>query len=313
MTQLSFTIIQEQKGLRLDQVLVLTADGMSRNRAASLIGDGYILVDGLKKRPGYRVKTGQRITGTVIREPVEPVPEDIPLNVLHEDAHILVLDKPYGLVVHPAAGNISGTLVNGLLAHDKAFKNPVWDPFRPGIVHRLDKDTSGLILVAKTAKSLEFLQKEFKHRRVVKQYLALVQGDQIPDTGTIELPIGRHPKHRKMMTIVEDGGKYAKTAFRVQRRFKADNLSGALVEVCLYTGRTHQIRVHFYHQRMPILGDRVYQQRSARRGNCLAPRQMLHAWRLSFRHPYSGELMSFQVSVPRDFRQTMDKLIFFDD
>lgn len=302
--KLTFTVLKDQKGVRLDQIVASEIDGLSRSRASTLISAGHIRVNDFEKRPGYKVKPGEQITGVIREDSTEPEPENIELAVLHEDEHILVLDKPAGLVVHPTSTNMSDTLVNGLLAHDEAFRKPIWDPLRPGIVHRLDKDTSGLILVAKTLKSLEFLQLEFKQRRVSKQYLALVQGEEIPDSGEIELPIGRHPKHRKMMAVVEDGGKYARTGFKVNQRFD----TGALVQVSLYTGRTHQIRVHFYHQGMPLFGDRIYQQRRRRRKGALAPRQMLHSWRLSFRHPYSGMKMQFEAPVPLDFTQTMDRL-----
>ncbi|WDP89469.1 MAG: RluA family pseudouridine synthase [Desulfobacter sp.] len=302
--KLLFTILPEQKGLRLDQVVAANSDGVSRSRAAALAAAGKIRVNDACKRPGYKVKTGDRVAGVILEEQAMPAPEKMDLNILHEDPQIMVLDKPAGQVVHPAAGHMSGTLVNGLLAHDAAFRDGEWDPLRPGIVHRLDKDTSGLILVAKNQRSLEFLQKEFKQRRVAKEYLALVQGDKIPEAGDIELPIGRHPKHRKMMAVLEAGGKYARTGFRVCQRFKG----GALVAIRLYTGRTHQIRVHFYHQGMPLFGERTYQVRRRRNRTGPALRQMLHSWRLSFRHPYSGQTMAFESPMPRDFEQTLSRL-----
>ncbi len=297
-------ITKEQARLRLDQVVSQSWEDMSRSRAAALISGGSIRVNDGTKRPGYKVQPGDRVEVDDVQEVLVPEPEKMDLSILHEDDHILVVDKPAGQVVHPAPGHLSGTLVNGLLAHDPVFGNPYWEPMRPGIVHRLDKDTSGLILLAKTLKSLEFLQKEFKQRRVEKDYLALVQGENIPETGEIELPVGRHPKNRKLMTVLEAGGKYARTGFRVRERFTG----GALMEVRLHTGRTHQIRVHFYHQGMPLFGDRVYQARRHRKGGALAPRQMLHSWKLSFRHPYSGLKMDFQTPAPEDFTQTMNQL-----
>ena len=303
---LSLIIPESRSGHRLDQVVAAESESLSRSRAASLISRGLIRVDGKQKRPGYRVRIGETVSGPIESpdDPPFPVPEHIPLSVLHEDSHILVVDKPAGLVVHPGPGHTGGTLVNALLAHTPVFKDRCWDPFRPGIVHRLDRETSGVILIAKSPSSLEFLQKEFKQRRVEKRYLALAQGRHIPDNGIIELPIGRHPKDRKRMAVLPHGGKDAKTGFSVRRRFK----DGALVDVRLYTGRTHQIRVHFYDQGMPLFGDRVYQARRFRRGGSPAPRQMLHAWRLSVRHPYSGRRVTFEAPVPEDFHQIMRHL-----
>lgn len=303
---LTLTISDGQAGTRLDRVVSGLVPDCSRSRAAALISDGLILVDDAVKRAGYRVKSGETVTGRIEEQQVPsfPEPESMPLSIIHEDEYLLVLDKPAGLVVHPGPGHAGATLVNGLLAYDPVFQEPHWDPVRPGIVHRLDMDTSGLILVAKTAKSHTFLQKEFKQRRVEKYYLALVRGNDIPETGMIELPIGRHPKKRKLMAVNEVAGKYAKTGFRVQERFPG----GAMVQVRLYTGRTHQIRVHFYHQGMPLYGDRVYQVRRFRKDVSIAQRQMLHSWRLCFRHPYSGVRMEFEAPVPDDFEQTITTL-----
>ena len=303
---LSFIISDSLAGLRLDLVVSQRVADCSRGRAATLISNGDIRVGNITKRPGYRVKAGETITGRIPdnRESFIPGPESMELSVIHEDSHILVVDKPAGMVVHPAPGHMSGTLVNGLLSYSSCFREKHWDPVRAGIVHRLDMDTSGLILVAKTLKSHAFLQKEFKQRRVKKKYLALVQGDEVPGSGVIELPVGRHPKKRKLMAVNEETGKYAKTGFRVKERFK----TGALLEIRLYTGRTHQIRVHFYARGYPLYGDRVYQLRRHRKGPAIAPRQMLHSWRLSFRHPYSGIRFQFEAPMPEDFKQTMKVL-----
>jgi 23S rRNA pseudouridine1911/1915/1917 synthase len=261
----------------------------------------------MKKRPGYRVKQADIITAR-IPEPVEdvpPGPESMDLSILFEDDHILVIDKPPGMVVHPGPGNLSGTLVNGLLDYFPFFNDERWVPLRPGIVHRLDKDTSGLILVAKNIESLCFLQKEFKQRRVEKRYLALVEGVGIADEGEIILPIGRHPIKRKIMTVNHETGKYAKTTWHVMERFA----KGCLLDVRLHTGRTHQIRVHCHAMDMPLLGDKVYQYRKNRRKkNSYADRQMLHSWRLRFRHPYSGREIKFETKMPTDFPGTMAKL-----
>jgi len=302
---LCFTIPAELSGHRIDQVISAQFDDCSRSRAAALIQDGSILVDGRTRRPAYKVKKGQTIKGVLPESrPKKIAPQPMALSVLYEDAHILVIDKPAGMVVHPGPGHAADTLVNGLLAHDPVFGLPGWDPERPGIVHRLDRDTSGLILIAKHQQSLAFLQKEFKQRRVKKQYLALVQGWNIPETGEIEKPIGRHPRKRKLMAVVPESGKYARTGFWVVQRFP----EAALLGVRLYTGRTHQIRVHLYDQGMPLLGDLVYQLRRRRKGNGPAPRQMLHSWRLAFRHPYSGKRLCLEAPMPEDFTAVMTAL-----
>jgi 23S rRNA pseudouridine1911/1915/1917 synthase len=304
--KLKFTISNSLVDLRLDQVLSRSVDTCSRSRAADLITRGEVKVSGMKKRPGYRVKTGDVVTAD-IPEPVAdvpPQPESMALSILFEDEYILVLDKPAGLVVHPGSGNPCNTLVNGLLYHVPALQDAHWDPVRPGIVHRLDKDTSGVILVAKTPGSLRFLQKEFKQRRVEKRYLALVEGRDIASAGEIELPLGRHPIKRKIMAVDHGAGKYARTTWQIRQRF----FEASLVDVQLFTGRTHQIRVHFRAMDMPILGDKVYQYRRNRRKKTAINRQMLHSWRLGFHHPYSGKKMKFEATMPRDFEQTMAKL-----
>jgi len=305
---LKIEISPDQAGARLDQVVAGDPRSrISRSRAARLISRGVILVNQGCKRPGYKVKPNDLIEGDLPlpgqdRKP--PLPESIPLNILYEDDYILMINKPAGLVVHPGAGNDSGTLVNALIARYPDFRKQGWDRNRPGIVHRLDKETSGLMVIAKTLNAVEFLQREFKQRRVEKHYLALARGEDIPDAGVIERPIGRHPYHRKRMAVLEENGRYAKTRFRVIQRF----CSGCLVDVRLYTGRTHQIRVHFYDQGMPLFGDAVYQPRSLRKETPGVPRQMLHARTLSFRHPYSGVRMYFDAPMPEDFKTFLQHL-----
>jgi len=301
-------ITPEQAGLRLDQAVVASQFPISRSRVASLISQGLILVNHGCKRPGYKVKPKDLVEGDVPspdQQDKKPLlPEFIPLNILYEDDYILMIDKPPGLVVHPGAGNDSGTLVNALIALHPVFIEQGWDRERPGIVHRLDKDTSGLMVIAKTLKSLEFLQKEFKQRRVEKHYLALARGENIPDAGVIERPIGRHPHHRKRMAVLDENGRYAKTRFNVIKRFS----SGCLMDIRLYTGRTHQIRVHFYDRGMPLFGDCIYQERRFRKKDPMAPRQMLHSRTLSFRHPYSGVRLDFEAPIPEDFKAALRHL-----
>lgn len=296
---LNITIDTDQKNIRLDTLISNAHKSCSRKRAALLINNGRILVNQTIKKPGYRVKIKDEITGTIPEIESDPCiqPQKIDLDILYEDDYLMVINKQVGLVVHPGPGNQAGTLVNALLHHFPEIKKTSQDRFRPGIVHRLDKDTSGLMVVAKTIRSLKFLQKEFKQRRVTKKYLALVHGQMPEAKGEVILPIGRHPVKRKLLTIRPDNGKQAVTLWSVQKEFN----TASLVEVLLKTGRTHQIRVHFYAIDHPLIGDRVYQPRRFRKQKSIAPRQMLHSWKLGFRHPYSGKRLNFEMLPPEDF------------
>ena len=300
--KINITIDDEQKDTRLDTVISNHSKTCSRSKATVLINNSNILVNNEKKKPGYRVSLGDIISGSIPDAGIDTrvLPEKIFIDIKYEDDHIMVINKRAGLVVHPAPGNRSGTLVNALLFHEPEIKWVGNDHSRSGIVHRLDKDTSGLMVVAKTPKALHFLQKEFKQRRVVKKYLALVSGNLSTDQGEINLPIGRHPVKRKIMAINYENGRPARTCWKVKKKFKTT----CLMEVLLKTGRTHQIRVHFYAIDHPLIGDRVYQPRRYRKKKNLAPRQMLHSWQLSFRHPYSGKKMVFEAQLPEDFLQT---------
>jgi 23S rRNA pseudouridine1911/1915/1917 synthase len=297
--KIDFIISLPSAGQRLDTIVSQTVPACSRSRAAAAINNQEIRVSGQRKRPGYRVKNGDRVIGDIqLEDPdmaVKPDPQ--PLDVIHSDPHMIVLNKPAGLVVHPGAGHGDNTLVNRLIHHFPDLGQVGTDPTRPGIVHRLDKDTSGLILVARTDQSLKFLQKEFKFHRVKKTYLALVSGCDLAKTGEIDRPVGRHPTHRKRMCVNFDAGRHARTGWQVLQRFD----SACLVSVQLYTGRTHQIRVHFYDMGSPLLGDRVYQFRRNRTGRQEYPRHMLHAWQMEFCHPYSGQKFRFAVAPPKDF------------
>ena len=269
-----------------------------------MIHDGKIRVNGAVKKPSYKIQPDDVITGCISQNDsiTRAVPEKIGISVQHEDPHILVIDKAPGMVVHPGAGNETGTLVNAILAHAPEISQTGSDKLRPGIVHRLDKDTSGLIVVAKTQKSLEFLQREFKYRRVEKRYLALVQGNTLDETGEIDLPIGRHPMKRKQMAVDLKNGRPAVSRWHVRERFN----EVSLVDIKLLTGRTHQIRLHFYAIGHPLLGDPVYQYRRNRKKK--GTRQMLHAYFLSFRHPYSGQQVSFQNEPCLDFMHQLKRL-----
>ncbi len=300
--KIDINIHDDLKGTRLDTIVANYGKSCSRAKASDLINNSRIIVNGFKKKPGYRVRTGDTVTGSISQTDTDIIisPENIDLDTIFQDDHIIVINKKPGMVVHPAAGNMSKTLVNALLFHDPAINKSGDDQSRSGIVHRLDKNTSGLIVVARTNQALLFLQKEFKQRRVKKQYLALVAGNLSENRGTIDLPIGRHPKKRKIMTVNHGEGKQAVTGWKIKNRFK----TACLVKVLLKTGRTHQIRVHFYAIDHPLIGDRIYQYRRYRKKN-LAPRQMLHSWQLAFRHPYSGKSIAFAADPPEDFMQTI--------
>jgi len=304
---------------RLDAVVAAHLPDCSRSLAANLIGSHKILVDNHPKKPGYRVKAGEKIVGRIpFPKPVEYKPEPIPLNILYQDSDIVVLNKPPGLVVHPAPGHADGTLVNALLYHCPDLGG-ISGEIRPGIVHRLDKDTSGTMVVAKNAEALEALARQFKDRSVGKKYLALVYGELKKDAGTINLPIGRHPVHRKQMSTTTRKGRQAETVWQVREQFPGI----ALLELTLKTGRTHQIRVHCAAMGHPIAGDPFYCPPKAltsliKRNPSLPPtvidrlkrlpRQMLHAWQLGFSHPRTDELVSFESPIPEDMEELVNKL-----
>jgi 23S rRNA pseudouridine1911/1915/1917 synthase len=285
---------------------------LSRTRAAALIAEGAVQVDGEARKPGYRVREGDRVSVRVPvpRPPAAYLPEPIPLDVLYEDADLIAVNKPAGMVVHPAPGHFSGTLVNALLAHCPDLGG-IGGELRPGIVHRLDKDTSGVLVAAKTAAAQEHLAAQFKKRSVQKTYLALAKGRFGEDSGKIDLPVGRHPTARKKMSTRSRRPRSADTRWRVKERLAG----AALLEVAIRTGRTHQIRVHLAAVGRPVAGDPVYGGRKKKSGaspaECLlaeAGRQMLHAWRLGIVHPSTGQQMTFEAPLPEDFRELLEKL-----
>jgi len=304
--KINITITENLKDTRLDTAISTFDKSCSRSLAVKLINSSAILVNNEKKKPGCKLKPNDVITGIIpdLDSDIPVKPENIHLDILFEDDHIIVINKTAGMVVHPAAGNLSGTLVNALLFHEPNIKGVGQDPSRSGIVHRLDKDTSGLMVVAKTKMALNFLQKEFKYRRVEKIYLALIKGNISGDQGEINLPIGRHPVKRKIMAVNHKDGKTARTCWKIKKRFK----TACLVEAVLKTGRTHQIRVHFYAIDYPLIGDLVYQPRRYRKKKSIAQRQMLHSRQLAFRHPYSGKKMLFEADLPEDFLKTLSQL-----
>ena len=294
-----FIVPPQASANRLDHFLAGRLPHLSRSRVQALIKEGHIVLEGKHTKPGEKLRAGQCVA---VQEPdAAPVlgtaPEAIPLEILFEDGDLIVLNKPAGMVVHPAAGNPNGTLVNALLHHCTALSG-IGGEQRPGIVHRLDKETSGTMVIAKNDLAHHGLSRQFAMRNVLKVYLALAAGHFAKKAGIIETEIGRHPVHRKKMAVVEKGkGRPSKTAYRVLREtsgFKGANKM-SLVECTLHTGRTHQIRVHLKHLGHPLLGDPLYGRRDE------YPRQMLHSWRLGFTHPRTGEWMEFQSPTPPDF------------
>ncbi len=280
--------------------------GLSRTRIQNLIAQGRVTVDGRPARKSDAVEAGARIEVVVpAPEPVDISPEDLPLDVVYEDRMLLVVNKPAGLVVHPAPGHRSGTLVNALLFHVRDLAG-VGGRMRPGIVHRLDKDTSGLLVVAKTDQAHQALSNALRKRMIKRIYLAAVWGHLVESPTTVDEPIGRDPRHRQRMAVV-DGGRRAVTRVRVRERWERADL----LDVSLQTGRTHQIRVHLAHLGHPVVGDVVYGpgwerglggtgQAWARELARRVPRQFLHAAQLVFDHPESGKRMRFRAPLPAD-------------
>ena len=298
---------KEQVGERLDSYLASVAE-MTRSAAAKAIEGGLVLVNGAPSQKKYAVKAGDEISF----EPSEPEeydvePENIPLDIVYEDDMIIVINKPSGMVVHPAPGNYTGTLVNALLYHCKNSLSGVGGVMRPGIVHRIDKDTSGLLVVAKCDKAHVALSEELKYHGITREYRALCIGGFKEDEGTVDYPIGRHPKDRKKMAVVKEGGREAVTHYRVLERF--GGISYLALE--LETGRTHQIRVHMSYKGHPLLGDEVYGASKCRfeeRHPKLCDGQALHATRLTLTHPETGERMSFDAPLPDNFQKALELL-----
>ena len=299
----------ELSGQRLDQVLATLCPDFSRSQLQKWIKSAGVLVNGKIVKPKERLLGGETIEIDAEYEvQTEFEPEDIPLDIIYEDDSILVINKPADLVVHPAAGNWTGTLVNALLFHDASLKQIP----RAGIVHRLDKDTSGLMVVAKTLEAHFSLVNQLQERSVSREYLALVQRTIIAG-GTIEGNIGRHHADRKRMAVLEDGGREAITHYRIEERFA----NHTLLRVALETGRTHQIRVHLSSRQMPIVGDPVYSGRfkvpagisnELRHTLNTFPRQALHATLLALVHPETGEEMEWEAEVPNDIAALLDRL-----
>jgi 23S rRNA pseudouridine1911/1915/1917 synthase len=290
----------EGEGERLDQVLAARLPELSRAQAQRLIKSGEATVNARPSKPSYRVQVGDEVSACIPAEVPEAVlPEDIPLDVIYEDDFLLVVNKPAGMVVHPALGHPSGTLVNAVLAHCPDVAE-VGGPDRAGIVHRLDKDTSGLILVAKDEATRTALQRKFKRRQVAKTYLALVEDQVQPREGVIDAPIGRNKRQRKKMAVVRSG-RPARTMYRVAEYFAEHTL----LEVRPHTGRTHQIRVHLSWMGYPVVGDAVY---GYNRQRLLSGRHFLHAAELRFVHPATGEEVEFKAPLPPELAALLQRL-----
>ena len=296
----TLSVSRESAGLRLDRFLAGQLTDFSRARLQTLIREGFIRLNGKPPRPRDLVRTGDLVELT--EPPIEKIearPEPMALEVLFEDDDLLVLNKPAGLVMHPGAGHQQHTLVNALLAHCPNLSG-IGGQERPGIVHRLDKETSGALVVAKNDFTHRELSKQFAARTMEKIYLALVAGILRKPNGVIDAAIARHPIHRQRMSIARRQGRAAKTEYRVLRA--GGGMS--LLECTLHSGRTHQIRVHLHHLAHPVLGDKLYGGKHAG----TFPRQMLHAWKLAFQHPRTGERMMFEAPVPPDFADAMRQI-----
>lgn len=306
--QADHRVAADDRGRRVDQVAADAWPEFSRSRLSEWIRAGSLRVDGAQVKPNFRVEEGQRLALEARLEdrPDSPEAEPMSLSLLYRDEHVLVVDKPAGLVVHPGSGNSEGTLVNGLLHHDAGLATLP----RAGLVHRLDKDTSGCLVVARTPAAHRGLVEALKRREIKRRYLAAVWGEMIAG-GHVDAPLGRHPVDRRRQVVRQDG-RPARTHYRVHQR-----LAGAtLLSVTLETGRTHQIRVHMQHIGYPLIGDPVYGRRGSPAGLSTAqreawrafPRQALHAWQLEFDHPVTGERVSAEAPIPGDLAELISML-----
>ena len=306
-----YEISEDSLNMRLDFFLSARPIDLSRSRIQALIKGGEVKVNDLPSKPSYRLKAEDCVALTIpppVSQALEPGAVDF--DVIHEDDSLIVLDKPAGVVVHPAPGHSTGTLVHGLLRHCRDLSG-IGGVLRPGIVHRLDKDTSGLMVVAKNDHAHAFLAGQFKAGRVIKEYMALVHGNVKGNEGTIDLPLARHPKKRKEMAVIRAGGRRALTFWKKIHEFQT---GFTLLSVIIRTGRTHQIRVHLSYIGHPVAGDSVYgygrrwwQRQELGKKGILPPirRQMLHAMRLGFAHPGKQQYLEFEAPLPED----MDRLV----
>ena len=289
-------------GWRLDIFVATEYSELTRSRVQKLISDGDVTVNGQKSKVSYKLKEGDEVEVQIpMPKDTAIVPEDIPLDIVYEDEHMLVVNKPQGMVVHPAAGNTEGTLVNALMAYCGDSLSGINGEIRPGILHRIDKDTSGLLLIAKNDTAHLGLSEQIKEHSLTREYIALVHGRIKEESGTIDAPIGRDEKDRKKMTITYKNSRNAVTHFFVEERFD----KYTLVRCRLETGRTHQIRVHMSKNGHPIVGDPVY---GRKKEEFNLSGQLLHARKVGFIHPATNEYMEFEREVPDYFETVLEKL-----
>lgn len=302
MEQREFIVEQETAGQRIDRFLSGEDTGLSRSALQALVAEGHVQCNGKAVAKSLKLKAGDTVLLEIPdAKPIEAVPQDIPLDIVYEDAHLLVVNKPKGMVVHPAPGNPDGTLVNALLYHCAGQLSGIGGAIRPGIVHRIDKDTSGLLVVAKTDAAHQALTEQMSVHSIHRVYHAVVYGNLKEDTGFVEAPIGRDPKDRKKMAVTQQNSKYAYTGWQVLERFG----NFTYIACKLKTGRTHQIRVHMASIGHPLAGDAVYGPK-----NCIRSLngQCLHAKELGFVHPATGEWMQFDSSLPDWFQDYLSRL-----
>ncbi len=307
LTQRTLSIRADEAGQRLDRYLASVLNDMSRTKVQQLIADGAVLVNGRTSKPGYILRSGDEVqlfSLKLTNRAGNVRPQQLPLDVVYEDHNLLVVNKAAGMVVHPAPGHRDDTLVNALLARFPDIQKDGAEQ-RPGIIHRLDKDTSGLIIVARNAATQAALVAQMKRHEIVKRYLALVEGVVALDQGSIDAPIGRNPRRRQQMAITARGSREARTHFRVLQRFARHTL--LLLE--LETGRTHQIRVHLKAIGHPVAGDPIYGSRSTTRGLTLK-RQFLHACQIRFIHPTTGATIELEAPLPDDLQAILDQKSF---
>jgi 23S rRNA pseudouridine1911/1915/1917 synthase len=294
-------ITAEENGTRLDSYLAEELEGISRSYLQKLIGEGLILVNQKTVKANYKVKTGDTLLVQIPEAaPVDIQPEPMDLDIVYEDSDLLIVNKPVGLVVHPAHGHYSGTLVNGLLAHCTDLSG-INGKMRPGIVHRIDKDTSGLLMIAKNDLAHQHLAEQLKAHSIKRAYYALVQGVISEPAGLVDAPIGRHEVDRKKMAVTFKNSKEARTHYYVKERFAKNTF----IECRLETGRTHQIRVHMAYLGHPLVGDPLY---GTRKNNLDFPGQALHAYALGFVHPRTGEELYFEAPIPEHFQSVLKTL-----
>jgi len=294
-------LVSNTDGIRIDSWLADELEDYSRSYLRKLIDQDLVYVNGNKIKANYKLKKGDEISISIPEpEMLNVEPEDIPLDILYEDNYILVVNKPKGMVVHPAAGNYSGTLVNAVMNYCGDNLSDINGIIRPGIVHRLDKDTSGALIIAKTNEAHKIISEKLKEHDISRIYIAIVRGIIKEDKGIINLPIGRHPVDRKKMAVNTKNGRNAVTHYRVLERFH----DSTYVELSLETGRTHQIRVHMSHIGHPVIGDEVY---GGKQKGCNLKGQALHARCIKFYHPITGEYMEIEAPIPEYFKRLIDE------